>query len=146
MGTRTITDNAPGLSGNSTGSTNRNPSKETISPEVTSVLGNVGRPALIGATVEKPLDASLWRMVTGEICLHDLTPALAGFYSVGFEDGRQSLAHELAKAENERDTFYERWANPGKELTEVRLRRAREAAEDYWDEFVADAHRQGEAQ
>ncbi|ANJ26651.1 hypothetical protein ATC03_07940 [Agromyces aureus] len=66
--------------------------------------------------------------MSAEIGLHDLTPALAGFYSVGFNDGQESMAAE-------RDRLYERLYY-GKELPDVRLRRMRAGAAAYWEEFV----------
>lgn len=94
------------------------------------------RPDLVGATVERQLDASLWRLVQGEVGLHDLTPALVGFYSIGFAHGQDSLRPELERAQHDRDTYYERWTNPGQLLTDVRLRRMREAAEEWWQEMA----------
>lgn len=92
--------------------------------------------ARIGATVEKALDATLWRLVTGEIGLQDCTSAIVGLYAIGFEHGRQSVLPLLERAQDERDRYYERWQNPGKELTDMRLRRMRENAADYWEQFV----------
>ncbi|MFC5791915.1 hypothetical protein EDM22_13805 [Agromyces tardus] len=91
----------------------------------------------IGATVEKALDATLWRLITGEIALHELTPALAGFYTIGHAHGVESVLERLRNTEHERDRYYELWTNPGTQLTDIRLRRMREAAEDYWRVFVA---------
>jgi hypothetical protein len=95
--------------------------------------------ALIGASVEKALDATLWQLVTNEIGLHDCTPAILGLYSIGFEHGRQSVLPQLEQAEADRDTYYERWTSPGSKLADVKMRRMRAAAEAYWDEFVAKA-------
>lgn len=91
---------------------------------------------LVGHTVERQLDAALWRLVTGEIGLQDCTGALVGWYSVGFTHGQESLQPELEQTEAERDTLYER-LHHGKELPDVRLRRMRAAAEDYWHEFIS---------
>ncbi|KGJ71901.1 hypothetical protein GY21_18960 [Cryobacterium roopkundense] len=69
---------------------------------------------LIGCTVEKPLDAALWRLRSGEIGLEDLTPGLAGFctlshadgYAAGFTAGVASVAVELRQAISDRDRYY----------------------------------------
>jgi hypothetical protein len=58
---------------------------------------------LIGATVEKSLDATLWRLRTDEIGLDDLTPALAGFYLAGHAAALASVLPELTRVEQERD-------------------------------------------
>lgn len=61
---------------------------------------------LVGHTVEKALDATLWRLVLGEIGLHELTPALAGFYHVGHADGVASQAGLLRQARHDAERMY----------------------------------------
>lgn len=90
---------------------------------------------LVGHTVEKQLDGSLWRLVLGELGLQDLTPALRGFYSIGFAHGQESMRRPLDQAEADRDRYYERWQH-GADLPDVRLRRMRAEAEDYWRELI----------
>ncbi|MGW9167909.1 hypothetical protein [Agromyces sp. NPDC055658] len=93
---------------------------------------------LIGYTVEQQLDGALYRLLSGECGLHDLTPALQGFYASGFWDGQESLRARLESAEDARDQLYER-IHGGTDYPELRLRRMRAAAEDYWREFVDSA-------
>lgn len=73
---------------------------------------------LIGAPMQKPLDAALWRLVTGEIGLQDLTPGLMGFYTLGHDAGMQaaqSAAQERADAlQRECDMWYFVANNRGK--------------------------------
>ncbi|POH67630.1 hypothetical protein C3B61_06975 [Cryobacterium zongtaii] len=80
-----------------------------------------GRPvSKIGATVEKALNASLWRLRLGEIGLQDLTPALMGFctlsyddgYEAGFTAGVASGEIELAQIVADRDRYYRAAFNP----------------------------------
>lgn len=91
---------------------------------------------LIGHTVEKQLDAALYRLITGECSLHEYTSALRGFYSCGFWDGQESLRAKLENAEDARDRLYERLYH-GKDLPEIRLRRMLAAAEEHWNEIGA---------
>lgn len=105
---------------------------------------------LVGFTVEKQLDATLWRLVTAELSLHECTPAIRGVYSLGFWDGQDSLRARLQDAEDAADRYYEQ-AFHGKELADVRLRRMRIAADEYWEEVVgplvaAEAEKRGEAE
>jgi hypothetical protein len=89
---------------------------------------------LVGATAEKPLDASLWRLITGEIGLQDCTPALRAWYQFGFDDGRKAAQTEIGRLElqlanvcRERDSLYERLTNPGKKLSQMKQRRIDQA-------------------
>lgn len=91
---------------------------------------------LVGHTVERQLDSALWRLVLGDLGLHDLTPALAGFYSLGFAHGQESPSPQIEQAEADRDSLYERLYY-GKDLPDVRLRRMRAAAEEYWQELMS---------
>lgn len=72
------------------------------------------KPALIGASMEKPLDATMWRLVLGEIGLHELTPGLAAFYTLGHAAGVDSIAPQLAQAIADRDRYYMAAFNTGK--------------------------------
>ncbi|TFD48715.1 hypothetical protein E3T46_14900 [Cryobacterium sp. Hh11] len=58
---------------------------------------------LIGHTVQKALDAALWRLRNDEISLDDLTPALAGFFLAGHAAALASVLPDLTRAEQERD-------------------------------------------
>jgi hypothetical protein len=55
--------------------------------------------AKIGASVEKPLDAALWKFRLDEIGLDDLTPALAAWYLEGHAAALASVLPELTRAE-----------------------------------------------
>jgi hypothetical protein len=59
--------------------------------------------ALIGASVEKILDATLWRLRKNEITLEELTPALQSFFLDGHAAALASVLPELTKAELDRD-------------------------------------------
>ncbi|GAA2082396.1 hypothetical protein GCM10009840_18220 [Pseudolysinimonas kribbensis] len=72
-------------------------------------------PCPVGSTVETQLDDALWKLVGGELDLHDLTPALAGFYVVGHSDGYRSGATYIDDGLRfERDAWYWVANNPGK--------------------------------
>ncbi|TFC26996.1 hypothetical protein E3O55_13025 [Cryobacterium sp. MDB1-18-2] len=74
---------------------------------------NPAKPAtLIGATVEKALDATLWRLKSGELGLEDLTPALAAFYTIGHADGMAQMVYRLQQVEADRDRYYQAVFNP----------------------------------
>jgi hypothetical protein len=81
----------------------------------------------IGHTVEAQLCAALDALLDGSVGLHELTPSLAGFYTVGHWHGSRSRDLELARVADERDALYERLYNPGMRLTEVRQRRIDQA-------------------
>lgn len=102
--------------------------------------------ARIGHTVEKQLNAALYRLLTGECGLHEFTTSLQGWYSCGFWDGQQSLRAQLEDAEDARDLLYERLYY-GEELPEIRLRRMRAAAEAHWEAIGAQLEAErGDAQ
>ena len=65
---------------------------------------------LIGCTVEKPLEAALWRLRLGEIGLEELTPALAGFCTLfhadGFKAGVESVQPALKQATADADRYW----------------------------------------
>lgn len=89
---------------------------------------------LNGHTVETELGALLDRLIVGELGLHELTPSIAGFVTYGFDSGRGSrdpeladLRRRLARAERDRDTYFEQLHNPGKKLTELHQRREQQA-------------------
>lgn len=119
--------------------TQNRPSGETGAVEVHAGELNIHlthSTGLVGHTVEKQLDASLWRLVIGEIGLHDCTPALAGWFSIGFAYGQESMQPKLEQVEDERNQLYER-LHHGKDLPDVRLRRMRAAADEYWQELMS---------
>lgn len=94
----------------------------------------MGVEKLNGHTVETELGALLDRLIVGSLGLHELTPALAGFITLGFDQGRASrdrevaaLRQQLDQALRDRDTYYERLMNPGVKLTELHQRRERQA-------------------
>jgi hypothetical protein len=89
--------------------------------------------ARIGASVDAELDATLWRLVAGEIELTDCTGAIQDLWAVAAEQGRQ-LANldRIERLTHERDMFYALWAN-GWTLGEYMRRRT--AA--LWTEAVA---------
>lgn len=84
---------------------------------------------LEGGSVEDQLADRLHRLATGRLDLWQLTPSLAGFYTLGHEHGRQSLAQRLEQAEDEAARWYEIANNPGLEYRAHVLRRLDAAAE-----------------
>lgn len=89
---------------------------------------------LNGHTVETELGALLDRIIVGSLGLHELTPSIAGFITLGFDQGRASrdrevaaLRQQLDQALRDRDTYFERLMNPGVKLTELHQRRERQA-------------------
>ncbi|MEB0265899.1 hypothetical protein [Cryobacterium sp. 10I5] len=79
---------------------------------------NPAKPAaLIGATVEKALDATLWRLKSGELRLEQLTPALAAFYTIGHSDGMAQMLYRLQQVEADRDRYYRAAFNPRTPIT-----------------------------
>ena len=72
-------------------------------------------PPRIGAELEGALDKALWGLVSGEIDLRDLTPALQAWYAVARADGeRTATRDEIRRLERERDLWYFVAHNPGK--------------------------------
>jgi hypothetical protein len=66
----------------------------------------------IGHTVDAELDATLWKLVAGEIQLSDCTGAIQDLWAVAAEQGR-TLANRdrIERLTYERDMFYALWAN-----------------------------------
>lgn len=95
--------------------------------------------SLVGAAVEKQLDATLWRLIAGEIGLHDLTPALAGWYTLGYDAGRAAILPQLQGAEADRDRYYRAAYDTPERLRE----RLDQGARDYWNEFIAGGDGRG---
>lgn len=95
-----------------------------------SILQDTSDTRLIGHTVERQVDSTLWLLVRGEIELHQLTPALAGLYHVGYMDGRAAMQPDLDRAIADRDRFY-RKAYPSKaqELDRAWVQRMAESIE-----------------
>jgi hypothetical protein len=69
---------------------------------------------LIGASVDAELDATLWRLVNGEIAIHDLTPALAAWWHVAHYFGEQSCQKEIRRLNRQLDRQYVAMWNPVK--------------------------------
>lgn len=67
---------------------------------------------LIGHTVDAELDATLWRLVSGDLTLSDLTPALRDWWVVAAEFGRQTAnTDRIDRLTYERDLWYACYAN-----------------------------------
>lgn len=77
---------------------------------------------LIGYTVEKQLDAALWRLVQGDIGLHECTPALRGWYSVGHHDGIESCKRTILRLEADVERYYLYAFNPRDRAELIRQR------------------------
>lgn len=93
---------------------------------------------LVGASVAGDLDATLDRVLAGELDLADLHPSLAAWFWAGWNAGRASLAGRLEQAEDARDQLYEQLYNPGQQYPELVLRRLDEAA-SRWPEHADEA-------
>ena len=52
------------------------------------------------------LDRILWQLILGEVELHELTPALAAWWTLAHESGRQSRQAEIDHANSEADRYY----------------------------------------
>jgi hypothetical protein len=73
----------------------------------TSEVPNVAQSVtFLGWTVEGPLDKTLWQLHAGQIGLQDLTPALRGWYTLAYDDGRASLQTALDRANADADRYY----------------------------------------
>lgn len=76
----------------------------STTPSVNPAAPNPSEPvALIGSTVEAPLQAALERLRTDAISLDDLSPGLAGFYLAGHAAALASVLPELTRVELERN-------------------------------------------
>ena len=69
-------------------------------------LNNFESTAHIGHTVENQLDRILWQLILGEVELHELTPALAAWWTLAHESGRASRRAEVGHANAEADRYY----------------------------------------
>lgn len=67
----------------------------------------------ISATVEDQLDRILWQLITGDIELHQLTPALAAWWTLAHESGRQSRQAEIDRLEHTADRLFAAAARGG---------------------------------
>ena len=52
------------------------------------------------------LDRILWQLILGEVELHELTPALAAWWTLAHESGRASRQAEVDHANAEADRYY----------------------------------------
>ena len=66
----------------------------------------------VGHTVENQLDKILWRLILGEVELHELTPALAAWWTLAHESGRASRQAEVDRLNSEADRYYRAAYNP----------------------------------
>lgn len=91
---------------------------------------------LIGASVEDDLDAVLWQLVDGEVELHQLTPGLAGFWSLAYDQGRASRQAEIDRANADADRYY----RAAYDSLALRNQRFDVAAARYWNEWLDGQH------
>ncbi|MGO2111928.1 MAG: hypothetical protein ACTH31_09965 [Pseudoclavibacter sp.] len=86
---------------------------------------------LVGASVERDLDAALTGLLAGRLDLAALTPGLSGFYFAGWNAGRESVAQRLERAEDEAARWFEIAHNPdARAYRSMVLRRLDAAAEN----------------
>jgi hypothetical protein len=72
-------------------------------------------PRKVGASVETELDQALWKLTAGDLQLHDLTPALQGWYSIAHSDGYAAGYNASNDSLRfDRDRWYFVACNPGK--------------------------------
>jgi hypothetical protein len=100
-----------------------------------SIVPSHPAPFTIAASVERQLETVLWALVSGEIELYHLTPALAAWWSLAHEYGCASRNSEVAQLTADRDRYYE-VAFYGKNLAEVRRQRMDDASADFWEQFA----------
>ena len=96
---------------------------------------------LVGHTVEKQLDKILWELVRGDIELNQLTPALAGLWTVAYFDGLEAgkatadaaVRAQVDRLEHLASLWYFVACNPGKTAADYR----RNAVDAAWAEAAA---------
>lgn len=78
----------------------------------------------------------------GEMFVFQLSPAMYEMWNLAEQDGQHSrdreveqLKKQIEQVEQERDYWYERFANPGQKFTEMKQRRLQQAADEYYDLF-----------
>ncbi|MFF2495846.1 hypothetical protein [Agromyces sp. NPDC058064] len=96
---------------------------------------NRARPHLIGASVEKALDGALWDLIHGRTGLHELTPALAGFYTLGHAAGIKSAELTIARLQFEADRLYVQAFNPADRARIIQQRMDEHFAAE-WERFL----------
>lgn len=87
-------------------------------------------------TAEKYLANLADALVLGTVEYWQLPPSLRALSTYSFEAGRQSRQDEIDEMQRQRDLFYIRWTNPGKELRAYTERQLDIAAAAYWEEFL----------
>ncbi|MEA9997839.1 hypothetical protein QN367_01875 [Cryobacterium sp. RTS3] len=103
---------------------------------------NPAKPAaLIGATVEKPLDAILWKIILGHAELHQLTPALFAWWTLAHDTGRASRQAEIDRLSDENDRLYLRANNDPKQVAAITQRRLDGHFERESERFFAEVTR-----
>lgn len=86
---------------------------ELLTPGADQFASHLHDTRLIGHTVDAELDATLWRLVGGDLTLSDVTFALRDWWAVAAEFGRQTAnTDRIERLEWERDYWYYR-ANGG---------------------------------
>lgn len=93
--------------------------------------------ALIGVTVENQLDGVLWRIARGDLQLWQVTPAIAGLVTFGYDQGRASLQPTIDRLNAECDRLYLRAHNSPEQIRAIQRRQMDAAAEQYWADFMA---------
>ncbi|AZZ52813.1 hypothetical protein [Rathayibacter festucae] len=95
---------------------------------------------LVGACVETGLHQALTDVLDGRLGLHQLTPALAGFWTIAYDQGRASRQPEIDRLQAEADRLYLRANNTPEKLREVVRLRLDEGAARYWVEWLRGEH------
>lgn len=91
----------------------------------------------LGHEFEAVADGLLWSLVRGDVQLWHITPALAGFYGLGHNDGRASRQPEVDQAQADADRYYRYWQNPGKQLDEFYQKQIDVAGDEVWARIQA---------
>lgn len=82
----------------------------------------------------REIEELLDNLLAGGIGLDQVAPCLRAWYVAGFNEARSRYETRLRDAEYDRDRYYERLHNPGKQFTDMVQRRIDQAAIDHENE------------
>lgn len=77
----------------------------------------------IGHTVENQLEDILWKLILGDVDLHQCTPALAAWWHLAYDEGRRSRQPEIDRLNTENESLWLRANNSPAEAVELVQRR-----------------------
>jgi hypothetical protein len=91
----------------------------------------------VGHSVEKQLGATLWQLFDGTLGLHELTPSLAAWWSLAYEEGRCSRQPEIDRLNAENESLWLRANNDPATASELVQRRLDGSFEEAARRFFA---------